>query len=61
MYYFVYIFQHKSGTGYSNCVVSGIEKVTKDIIDNICDSLYEDNKEGWTDKPIIINWKRLDE
>lgn len=59
-YYFVFAFSTKVGHGIgNNCFNIDNDSISVSDINEIMDTLYNAHKDEWTDKPVILNWKKL--
>ena len=60
-YYFAYAFQSENGFGFGhdNIIIKG--KITADTLIEVQEYLFEQNKELFINKPIILNWQKLEE
>lgn len=61
MYYFVFIFQRSDGIGYGNTILDITGKITGKTLAKVQDYIYNEHKDEWTQKPIILTWKKLEE
>lgn len=62
-YYFAFVFSNSTGVGYSYDILTTDEKITPKTLAEIQDFLFNKHKhkDDWICKPIIINWKKLEE
>ena len=60
-YYFVFIFQSHKGIGYGNTTLDITGKITGKTLAEVQDYIYNENKDEWAQKPIILNWRKLEE
>lgn len=60
-YYFAFIFSNSTGVGYGYDILTTDEKITPKTLAEIQDFLFNKHKDDWTCKPVILNWKKLEE
>lgn len=61
LYYFVFAFSGKNGAGYGYDILTIDRKITSKTLSEVQDYLFDKYKDDWTCKPIILNWKKLEE
>ena len=60
-YYFVFIFSSSAGAGYGYDILTIDEKITPKTLAEVQDYLFNKYGDKWTCKPVIIDWKKLEE